>query len=307
VESIEQLTALVSDHPRQAPAHALLGKALTAVGQAQRAIVHYREALRIDPGLTRARYELASLLLRQGNNEDAVREYDLLVEFDPESAKAWLGRGLALHATGNADEAAKSFARAVRLDPSLVGVLEMKGVTIDPKAADFDEAQAEEPDTPTVEATIEQADGLFAVGKAAEAASLYEMGAQERPDDALIHFKLGKALAAAQKHHEAIAAFEKVLALRPDIAEAHVEIGLVHVDMDDAESAIRRYDEAIKINPDLLAAHYNKGTALAHLNRFDDAVAAMQRALKLAKAQNRPDLIRRIQDRIQQYQALPRP
>ncbi|UCF32900.1 MAG: tetratricopeptide repeat protein [Phycisphaerales bacterium] len=307
LESIEQLTALVSDHPRHAPAHALLAKALTTVGQAQQGIAHYHEALRIEPGLARVRYELASLLLQQGNNEDALREYDLLVELDPESARAWLDRGFAFQAIGNTDEAAKSFARAVRLDPSLVGVLEMRGITIDANATDFGETQAKEPDTPTVEATIEQADRLFAVGKAAEAASLYEMGARKRPDDALIHFKLGKALAAARKHHEAIAAFEKVLALRPDIAEAHVEIGIVHVDMDDAESAIRRYDKAIEINPDLLAAHYNKGTALAHLERFDDAVAAMQRALKLAKDEDRPDLIRRIQSRIQQYQEQPRP
>ncbi|MEE1877353.1 TIR domain-containing protein [Altererythrobacter litoralis] len=47
--AIEGFEQLVRDHPDYAPAQYLLGYTLASVGEHQQAIVHYREALRIDP------------------------------------------------------------------------------------------------------------------------------------------------------------------------------------------------------------------------------------------------------------------
>jgi predicted RNA polymerase sigma factor len=52
-----------------------------------------------------------------------------------------------------------------------------------------------------------------------------------------------------------------------------------------------------------MAAHYDAATVLDHLGRTEEAIAAMRRALELAKAANRPDLIQRIEDRIRRYEA----
>jgi cytochrome c-type biogenesis protein CcmH/NrfG len=64
-------TSLRSD-PGFADAHALLGDLLMAKGQAQAALPHYREAVRIQPDFGRAHLGLGSALAAVGDVSGAI-------------------------------------------------------------------------------------------------------------------------------------------------------------------------------------------------------------------------------------------
>jgi Tetratricopeptide repeat. len=58
--------------PELADAHELLANLLMAKGQAQAAVPHYREAVRIQPDSGRARLGLATALLTTGDTAGAI-------------------------------------------------------------------------------------------------------------------------------------------------------------------------------------------------------------------------------------------
>jgi tetratricopeptide (TPR) repeat protein/mono/diheme cytochrome c family protein len=71
-EAQRQLEQSIKDDPRFADAHKLLGDLLMAKDQAQLAISHYHEALRIQPDFGGAQLGLASALLGAGDKEAAL-------------------------------------------------------------------------------------------------------------------------------------------------------------------------------------------------------------------------------------------
>ena len=60
-----------------------------------------------------------------------------------------------------------------------------------------------------------------------EAVAYLRKAAEARPDIAIGHHSLGKALAAAIRPDAAAAAFQQAVALQPDFAEAHKDLGVM--------------------------------------------------------------------------------
>ena len=77
----------------------------------------YREALRRDPSLARARLGLAEELRKAHRNDEAAIEYDACLALEPKSAAAHLGAGRNLMEKGNNEPAARHLTRAIELDP----------------------------------------------------------------------------------------------------------------------------------------------------------------------------------------------
>ena len=62
-----QVEAILHTNPNSAEAHEFLGNLLIAKGQPDRAIEHYREAVRIEPDFDRANLDLALALANSAN------------------------------------------------------------------------------------------------------------------------------------------------------------------------------------------------------------------------------------------------
>ena len=58
-----------------AVAHGNLGLSLAQTGQPQEALVHFREAVRLEPMFTTAHENLANLWLAMGNTNAAIQQY----------------------------------------------------------------------------------------------------------------------------------------------------------------------------------------------------------------------------------------
>jgi tetratricopeptide (TPR) repeat protein len=98
-------------------AHNLLGTTLIADGDAAGAERHFRLSLDARPGYTKAHYNLALALQRQGKLDEAAVENRRVIDADPFYVEAYNNLGTVMFMQGRIDEAADLFERAVRMKP----------------------------------------------------------------------------------------------------------------------------------------------------------------------------------------------
>ncbi len=132
--SDELAAGLLNDADR-AGAHLSLAVMAEQQGRLQSAIGHYRDAIRVEPGVTGARTNLAALLERnlgQSNNAAAstvmeeikelrAAELKLLardVKLLPSAASLQYRYGLALYVNGQKEESLKALMQAAELEPN---------------------------------------------------------------------------------------------------------------------------------------------------------------------------------------------
>jgi predicted O-linked N-acetylglucosamine transferase (SPINDLY family) len=94
-----------------------LGAALLKQGNAQRAIYHCREALRLKPDLASAYTHLANSLREIGQQQEAEKCYEQALRLKPEDPSAQANQGAVLLGRGKLIEAATCFREALRLKP----------------------------------------------------------------------------------------------------------------------------------------------------------------------------------------------
>jgi tetratricopeptide (TPR) repeat protein len=202
-------------------------------------IADYREALRRNPDLDRARLGLADALRRANQHREAAAEYTAYLDRKPDDPAGLVGAGEAALALGGDAEAIRRFDRALAIDPEHVpALLARAGVAMRRGEAAaalglLDRALRREPDDPEIRHRRSMA--LARLGRADEARAEREAAARVRRDaarlaelrDRLVRTPgdLGLQAEAARwliEHgHDAegLAWARKVLATRPDHPE----------------------------------------------------------------------------------------
>ncbi len=98
--------------------HNRYGVALDKKGLLDKAITHYKKAIRIHPYFTPAYNNLGSTLARQGKLNEAVLYFTKALEIDFNFADAHNNLGYTLMSQGNLDRAVTHFIKALQLNPS---------------------------------------------------------------------------------------------------------------------------------------------------------------------------------------------
>ncbi len=99
------------------------------------------------------------------------------------------------------------------------------------------------------------------------------------PDNARIHYHLGNALLAAERHAEAEARFRRVIALEPQFIDAFNNLGSALRSQQRDNEAIAAYRRALALRPGMQPALYNMGLAQARLGQMEEAVACHRAVL----------------------------
>jgi tetratricopeptide (TPR) repeat protein len=157
-------------------------------GGPEKAVGHYREALRRDPGLDKARLGLARALRESNRPEEALREFDLHLERHPDDVDARVEAARACLTLGRQADAISQLDRALSVDPD------------------------------HVEALQEQAAIDLSLGGAERAIERLDRALKVDPYHAEATFRRGMALARLGRDPEAKAAFERSESLRADQA-----------------------------------------------------------------------------------------
>ena len=239
--------SLVSD-PRHVRAHVLLGRALSALGCRDEALVSFERAIALAPELAAAHGHRADILCELGRNVEAIESYDRALALAPNLLEDWFNRGVALFAVGRYDDALSSFDRVIAGKPVL-----------------FD-------------AQIWRAKVLAQLRRHADALEALEAVLMKNPDLVDAWIGRGIVLAALKRSQDAFAAFQKALELRPDSCEAW--LGRAHLlgEADRDQEALVTYDRALALKHDLAEAWFGRGALAIKLGRYEDAAAALDRA-----------------------------
>jgi Flp pilus assembly protein TadD len=108
--------------------------------------------------------------------------------------------------------------------------------------------------------------------RVAEAIKTYEEASRQRPDDARVLSKLGRAYLIARRHSEAVTVLRKAVILEPDLASAHADLGTAYGFRAQWQPAIESFKEAIRLSPNMTDAHSRLGTTYLAVGDVEGAL-----------------------------------
>lgn len=240
---------------------------------------HYARVLRSDPTSSEAHVKLARLLADGGDVDGAATHYREALRLDPNLAPAHNNLAVILESTGHTDEAIAQYREGVRLEPQ------------------------------RAESRSNLAAALANAGHPAEGVEQFRAALQLKPQLAEARFGLASAYAQAGQVRQAVAELDALLRKRPDWTAVEATLAWLLATAEDAEvrdgaravqlaeDAARRteYRDADVLNS--LAAAY------AEIGRFADAVDTVERAIELARANDRAALATALTERLERYRA----
>jgi tetratricopeptide (TPR) repeat protein len=225
-----------------------LGLALWHLGDAQGAIAHFREALRLKPDYPYVLVNLGNTLDAVGRRDEALAALWEALRLDPFSAEGHYDLGNILLHMGKPDRAVTAYLEAVRLSPG----------------------------NPDFQYNLGNA--LVQAGRPEEAAAAFGRAIALRPDFTYAHANLGLVLAGIGRLPDAIAQYEAALRLRPDLAATHNDLGTALAKSGRLEEARAQFEEAVRLDPGSRLARMNLGHALMMEGRVHEARLQMDAA-----------------------------
>ncbi len=127
----------------------------------------------------------------------------------------------------------------------------------------------------------EEGDQAMAAGDAAQAATLYREALQADPDEALLAYKLSRALDKLKDIAGERTALERAIQLNPNLAEAENQMGYLAARGGDAAQAEGCFRAAVRASPSYVVAWINLAATLADEAKWQDARQALGHALEV--------------------------
>jgi tetratricopeptide (TPR) repeat protein len=257
-------------------------------GRTDAAIANLEAALRIQPDLTAARYQLANCCRKRGDFEGEMRLLAKVTEQAPDLAEARFNYGLALQREQKMAEAVEQLKRAVELAPKDDRYALALGVALADRSPD--EAievlrRAAQLAPANAEAHYNLALSLAAAGDGAGAIGEFESALRLAPNHAHARRGLGVTLVREDRIDDAIRHLRLALDISPNDAEALNNLGLAQLRLKDIRGAIVSFERAVEVNPKLIKAHFNLAQAYQRADRSEDARRASKRAAELTTEQ----------------------
>jgi Flp pilus assembly protein TadD len=211
---------------------------LKDMGEVEKAVEHFCNALRIRPDSPEIYYNLGIALRRLDRSDDAIMYYQKALELKAYFPEARYNLAAELTRQGRIDEAIEQYRMALRLRPDDVETLSGLGFALAQKGS-FDEA----------------------IG-------YYQKVLKLEPDNIIARGRLGLALAGVKKFDEAIEQFRIVLKATPKDLEMHCNVGILLAAQGKTDKAIKAYRRALEIDPNYTKArNLLKAAEAAQQNR----------------------------------------
>jgi tetratricopeptide (TPR) repeat protein len=138
----------------------------------------------------------------------------------------------------------------------------------------------------------ESGDQLLAAGKAAEAAAQYRDALTSDPDEAVLHYKLSRALDKMNQTGDETAELERAIALDSKLVEAQNQLGYLAAREGDEDRAERFFRAAVVASPSYAVAWVNLAATLASESKWQQAADAVNHALVIDPENNQARQLR---------------
>lgn len=263
--AIDDYRRLLAEHPAaqsNAPRTLnSLGAALEKSGDTSAGEDAFRRALAVEPSNCDARFNLASVALRQSRFPDAESQFRAVIAHCPADAGAHDGLGVALLAAGDAGPAEAEFHAALAIDAADFTALYHLGeiaIASGHPADAIEPLLAASKRNPGDVDTRERLAMAFAqTGRANDALAQLRDAEQLAPSDSQLHSLLSQLLAGSGRLQQAIDEQNLALHLEPRDADGWNNLGVLEARIGKPDAARADFEHALQLSPDNAEARAN--------------------------------------------------
>jgi tetratricopeptide (TPR) repeat protein len=193
-----------------------IGNAYVALGQDQKAIESYQNALRLDPGLVKADFNLALAYVRVKRDTDAEAIVTRLLKADPQNTQLLAALAWIYHAEGRDIDSLAQYDAIIALSPADADALYNSAIVLwklDRKSEALQRLRAElalSPDDP--DAMFAAGSILLALDDPAGSYDMFSSYLSKKPDDREALYLVAAGAERMQKYGRALDAYDKIVA-----------------------------------------------------------------------------------------------
>ena len=240
----------------------------------------YREAVRLDPELPSARYNLGRTYLEQGDAVRGIEEIQEAIRLHPEFAEAHETLGLAYIEQSEWESVIRHLVRAVELKPDLMlgrnhlGRLYMAQGRLEAAIGEFRQLVKHHPEL--AEARHNLAVAYARHNQPEQALRQFRAAIRLQPDFQAARLDFAALASDMGRYQEAVDMLEGMLAASGastsfDPVEVRYRLALVHLAAKHLPEAAAAFRQVLQAQPDHAEAHVYLGSTYYRLGQFDPA------------------------------------
>ena len=273
-EGGQQAVSALERHLERFPDHALAHNDLAAIsyqtGELEKAIDHYRTAVRLEPAESTYKKNLADLLyVEKGEVDEAIAIYLELFKSSPRDVETLLNLGIISDQVGQPAEAESFFQRALEIEPWNQAVRER---LTELRSREAEAAGFEDEDDESAEERYERSQALVAQGELEAAVKELEGIIETFPEFSPAHNDLAVLYYQNGAKEEALQHYEKAAALAPGNSTFQKNLAdFYFVEGKDVDGAIAIYLELLRKEPGNVETLMSLGKICTLLDRPKEA------------------------------------
>ena len=251
-------------------------------GEVNRAVVDYREALRIVPTHANAKAGLSDALTAKGieaagdtANNAAIPFLTEAISLDPANEVAYAKLGDVYDANNDPAKARTNYEKALQINPELASVYVPVGMNYlnSGEIAKAETAAQNAEKRGITDASFQNLKGmiLYKQNKNTEALAAFEKSLAVEGRNATAKYYRAAILDRMNQPEKSIAAYRETVAIEPAYSPAWYDLGVSYYNRGDFANAATAYQEAVKVDPTYYQAHYNLANTYRQLEKFPEA------------------------------------
>lgn len=284
--ALDDLDKVLSLRPNFAPALFRKAAIYKDAGNRKAAYSHYLQATIVNPGYSKAHFNLGLMYLEDKQLDKAENEFQTVVELEPKNASGQYQLGRCAFNRKNYSRALKFYNKALSLKKGKypralnsigltyvrMGQVE-KGIEYYKKAIKINHKYHT--------AWYNLALSLEKVGDDIKAEQAFLTAIQYKPDYAQAWYNLGTIYIRQNQVDKAIQANEKAIESKPNYLKAQLNLAVIYTQNQQFDRAIMQYEKILEHNPSYALAWINMGIAHYLQNQLDKAREELQHGREL--------------------------
>jgi tetratricopeptide (TPR) repeat protein len=249
---------------------AKMADVLSRSGREAEAIVHYENALRVQPNYLEATIKLGTHYLRFQRPALAAEQFNRAMEINDEIVDAYIGLAIAQDKAGETDDSYKtlSLASAIQQNSTLLfsqtAVLHLETTVKD-----------ESPDQ--AESILKSQQPGELIEEVIKAHQIQMKNSPKSPD---IHYKFGLLMMIVGDNEQAIRSFENSLELNPTHHRVRCKLALCLYETGQQKAAVEKLAEPLALDPNVINLHYQTAILYCDKRKFAEALCSLENTMK---------------------------
>ncbi len=260
-EAIKLARATLRNNPRSAPAHEILGAALSMKGQIDQGLKHLHKAIEIKPAQSTAYTKIGDIHFARGEQTKAKEYFQKAQKINPEDRRNYQRLGIIYEQEGDIDNAILNYKNGLKGAPgNYLGI------------------------------KVNLANLYNKTGQPLAAKKLLEGSVKRDSKNSWAHIVLGTSYLRLGQIKKAEDEFNIARKLEPGSGKGDLALGVAYREQNDLDKSRRILEQVVKLKPDWPSGYFQLGITLVQLEKYALATEQFRRAAKLGYPSEAVDL-----------------